>query len=151
MNSLVAFIGQERVNRFAKFCTGNPLLRYLVLPFVSALMLGNPMALSMGKFLPEFYKPAYYAAASYHCHTNSGIFAHINPGEIFIYLGIASGVTALGLDTSQLALRYLLVGFVANFISGWSTEFTTRLVERQQRVRLARELGQHNEHLDAAA
>ena len=151
MNSLVAFIGQERVNRFAKFCTGNPLLRYLVLPFVSALMLGNPMALSMGKFLPEFYKPAYYAAASYHCHTNSGIFAHINPGEIFIYLGIASGVTALGLDTSQLALRYLLVGFVANFISGWSTEFTTRLVERQQRVRLARELGQYNEHLDAAA
>ena len=114
-------------------------------------MLGNPMALSMGKFLPEFYKPAYYAAASYHCHTNSGIFAHINPGEIFIYLGIASGVTALGLDTSQLALRYLLVGFVANFISGWSTEFTTRLVERQQHVRLARELGQHNEHLDAAA
>ena len=41
MNSLVAFIGQERVNRFAKSVRETPLLRYLVLPFVSALMLGN--------------------------------------------------------------------------------------------------------------
>ncbi len=149
MNSLVAFIGQERVNRFAAHAAGNPVLRYFVLPFLSALMLGNPMALSMGKFLPEFYKPAYYASASYHCHTNSGIFAHINPGEIFIYMGIASGITTLGLDVSQLAVRYMLVGFVANLISGWSTEFTTKLVERQMHVRLARTLDEDNVHTDA--
>ena len=79
MNAVIALIGDERIEVIAKVCTSNPLLRYAVLPWLSAFMLGNPMALSMGKFMPEFYKPSYYAAASYHCHTNSGIFPHILP------------------------------------------------------------------------
>ena len=124
----------------AKVCTSNPLLRYAVLPWLSAFMLGNPMALSMGKFMPEYYKPSYYAAASYHCHTNSGIFPHINPSEILIYLGIAQGVTSLGLDATPLALRYMLVGFIANFISGWATDFTTAFVQKQQGIQLSKEL-----------
>ncbi len=140
MNAIIALIGEERVDTIAKVCTSNPVLRYAVLPWLSAFMLGNPMALSMGKFMPEFYKPSYYASASYHCHTNSGIFPHINPAEILIYLGIANGVTQLGLDATQLALRYMLVGFVANFISGWATDFTTAFVERQQGIKLSREL-----------
>ena len=140
MNAIIAMIGEQRVEAIGKVCTSNPLLRYLVLPFLSAFMLGNPMALSMGKFMPEFYKPSYYAAASYHCHTNSGIFPHINPAELLIYLGVANGVTALGLDATPLALRYMLVGFVANFISGYATDFTTRFVEKQQGIQLSREL-----------
>lgn len=139
MNAIMAIAGEATVARIAKVCTGNPILRYAVLPFVSAFMLGNPMALSIGKFMPEFYKPAYYASATYHCHTNNGLFPHINASELFIWLGIANGVTQLGLDTAPLAVRYLLVGLVANFISGWSTEFTTRLVEKQQGVTLNRE------------
>ena len=87
MNALIALIGQERINKFAKVCSGNVILAYGILPFLSAFMLGNPMALSMGKFLPERMKPSYYASASYHCHTNSGLFPHINVGEIFIYPG----------------------------------------------------------------
>ena len=140
MNAIIALIGDSKIESIAKVCTSNPLLRYLVLPWISAFMLGNPMALSMGKFMPEFYKPSYYAAASYHCHTNSGIFPHINPSEILIYLGIANGIAALGLDTTPLALRYLLVGLVANFISGYATDFTTRLFESQQGVKLERKL-----------
>ena len=124
MNAIIALAGNESVNKLAKVCTKNPVLRYLVLPFVSAFMLGNPMALSMGKFMPEFYKPAYYASATYHCHTNSGIFPHINVGEIFIYLGIANGITQLGLDVTPLAIRYLLVGLVMNFFAGWVTGST---------------------------
>ena len=139
MNALIALIGDKRVEKIAKFSTSNPILRYAVLPFISAFMLGNPMALSMGKFMPEFYKPSYYASASYHCHTNSGIFPHINASEIFIYLGIANGITTLGLDVTPLAIRYLLVGLVANFISGWSTELTTMYVEKQQGKKLSRE------------
>ena len=132
MNAVIALIGDERIEVIAKVCTSNPLLRYAVLPWLSAFMLGNPMALSMGKFMPEYYKPSYYAAASYHCHTNSGIFPLINPSEILIYLGIAQGVTSLGLDATPLALRYMLVGFIANFISGWATDFTTAFVQKQQ-------------------
>ena len=131
MNAIIALIGDERIEVIAKVCTSNPLLRYAVLPWLSAFMLGNPMA---------FYKPSYYAAASYHCHTNSGIFPHINPSEILIYLGIAQGVTSLGLDATPLALRYMLVGFVANFISGWATDFTTAFVQRQQGIKLSKEL-----------
>ncbi|MCI8582114.1 MAG: PTS glucitol/sorbitol transporter subunit IIC [Dorea sp.] len=140
MNAIIALVGDEKIEKVARICTGNPILRYMVLPFVSAFMLGNPMALSIGKFMPEFYKPCYYASATYHCHTNNGIFPHINASELFIWLGIANGVTALGLSTVPLAVRYLLVGLVANFISGWATEFTTKLVEKQQGVKLSREL-----------
>ena len=55
MNAVIALIGDERIEVIAKFCTSNPVTRYAVLPWVSAFMLGNPMALSMGKFMPELY------------------------------------------------------------------------------------------------
>ena len=128
MNTIIALIGQERVNKFAKLCSGNVILAYGVLPFISAFMLGNPM------------KPSYYASASYHCHTNSGIFSHINPGEIFIYLGIAQGVQKAGFDMTELGLRYMLVGLVMNFFSGWVTDFTTKMVMKQQGIELSNEL-----------
>lgn len=137
MNALIALIGQDRINKFAKVCSKNVILAYGILPFLSAFMLGNPMALSMGKFLPERMKPSYYASASYHCHTNSGIFPHINVGEIFIYLGIADGISTLGLSTTPLAVRYLLVGLVMNFVAGWVTDFTTNLVMKQQKIELS--------------
>lgn len=140
MNALIALIGQERINKFAKVCSGNVILAYGILPFLSAFMLGNPMALSMGKFLPERMKQSYYASASYHCHTNSGLFPHINVGEIFIYLGIADGISTLGLSTTPLAVRYLLVGLVMNFIAGWATDFTTKLVMKQQKIELSNKL-----------
>lgn len=140
MNALIAFIGPQRIDGFAKICSKNVILAYGVLPFLSAFMLGNPMALSMGKFLPERMKPSYYASASYHCHTNSGIFPHINVGEIFIYLGIANGITQLGLNVTSLGLRYLLVGLVMNFFAGWVTDFTTKMVMKQQGITLSNEL-----------
>jgi PTS system glucitol/sorbitol-specific IIC component len=140
MNALIALIGQDKINKFAKIASKNVILAYGILPFLSAFMLGNPMALSMGKFLPERMKPSYYASASYHCHTNSGIFPHINVGEIFIYLGIANGIETLGLSTTPLALRYLLVGLVMNFFAGWVTDFTTKYVMKQQKIELSNEI-----------
>lgn len=140
MNALIAFIGPKKVEKFAKICSKNVILAYGILPFLAAFMLANPMALSMGKFLPERMKPSYYASASYHCHTNSGVFPHINVGEIFIYLGIANGITTLGLNVSDLAVRYLLVGLVMNFFAGWITDFTTKYVMKQQNIELSNEI-----------
>ena len=138
MNTLIAFLGEERVVKVAKVSAKNPFTRYLLLPFISAFMLGNPMSFTMARFLPEYYKPSYYAAQAQFCHTSNGVFPHINPGELFVWLGIASGIEQLGLNTMELAIRYMLVGIVMNFIGGWVTDYTTAFVCKQQGITLSK-------------
>jgi len=120
MNTLIAFLGEEKVNSLAK---------------ISAK---NPMAISMGRFLPEYYKPSFVAAQMQFCHTSNGVFPHINPGELFVWMGIATGIQTLGLSQMDLAIRYMLVGLVMNFVGGWVTDFTTAYVAKQQGVTLSK-------------
>lgn len=142
MNTLIKIIGNNKIYKFAKFSSKYSVLRYMLVPFLGAFMLGNPMALSLGKFMPERLKPSYYASATFFCHTSNGLFPHINPGEVFIFLGIANGIQMLGLSIAPLAIRYLLVGLVCNFISGWVTDFTTNYVMKQQGIKLNDEIKQ---------
>lgn len=66
----------------------------------------------------------------------NGLFPHVNPAELFVFLGVAAGITSLGYSTAELALRYFLVGVVMNMIRGMVTDWMVYYVEKQQNVKL---------------
>lgn len=139
VNALIRWIGPERVENLGKYAARPGLVwypvRYLVFPILSVFFLTNPMAYTMGRFLPEQYKPAFYDSAVSFVHPITGLFPHANAGELFVYLGIATGITQLGLATGDLAVRYLLVGALVILIRGVLTErITARMLSRRASV-----------------
>lgn len=97
------------------------------------------VAIGKGRGASSRERLSSYAAPSSACHTMNGMFPHVNPGEMFVLLGVANGITTLGLPYTDLALRYLLVGLLVNFLRGWLTDFTVAYVQRQQGVKLSKE------------
>ena len=132
VNAIIAMIGPERIDKVGEWAARDGLLfypiRYILLPFLSVFFLTNPMAYTMGRFLPEKFKPAFYDSAVSFVHPPLGVFPHVNPGEIFVWSGIAAGITQLGLGLGDLAIRYLLVGLVVIFIRGIVTERITAIM-----------------------
>ena len=122
VSSVIKLIGEERVNKLAQQATQNIITRYTVLPVLAVLFLGNPMCYSFGRFVKPKHKPAFYDAAVSFVHPITGLFPHANGGELFVYMGIAAGITTLGLPLGDLAVRYFLVGVVVIFIRGVVTE-----------------------------
>ncbi len=128
VNALVRFIGPERIDKVAMASSNNIFLRYLVLPFLAVFFLTNPMAYTMGRFLPEKQKPAFYDSAVSFVHPILGLFPHANPGEIFVWAGIATGITTLHLNVGDLAVRYFFVGLIVIFMRGLVTERITAVM-----------------------
>src|SRR4029450_3986254 len=67
VHALIKMIGPERIDRVGEMA-GRPGLqyypiRYLVLPVLAVFFLTNPMCYTMGRFLPERDKPAFYDSA----------------------------------------------------------------------------------------
>ena len=139
VNALVRIIGPEKIENLGRKAAQPGLIwypvRYIVLPFLAVFFLTNPMAYTMGRFLPERYKPAFYDSAVSFVHPITGLFPHANPGELFVYLGIAAGITQLGFGLGDIAVRFLLVGLVVIFIRGVVTELiTTRMMARKEKA-----------------
>jgi PTS system glucitol/sorbitol-specific IIC component len=128
VNALVRFIGPERIEKVAAVSSSNIFLRYLILPFLAVFFLTNPMAYTMGRFLPEKQKPAFYDSAVSFVHPILGLFPHANPGEIFVWAGIAAGISKLGLGLGDLAIRYFFVGLLIIFLRGIATERITAIM-----------------------
>lgn len=138
VNAIIVWIGQERVEKFGEWAAKPGIaflpIRYVVLPFVAVFVFTNPMAYTMGRFLPEKLKPAFYDAAVSYVHPPLGIFPHINSGELFVWLGIAAGVQKGYGDAAManLAIRYLLLGLVVIFIRGIVTERITAMLWKKE-------------------
>ena len=136
VNALIRMIGPERIDKVGELAGREGIqyypLRYLVLPFLSVFFLTNPMAYTMGRFLPERRKPAFYDSAVSFVHPILGLFPHANPGELFVWAGIAAGITKLGLPLGDLAVRYFYVGLVVIFLRGIVTEVITNVMWARQ-------------------
>ncbi|MGN0294727.1 MAG: glucitol/sorbitol-specific PTS transporter subunit IIC, partial [Lachnospiraceae bacterium] len=136
-NTIVRLIPSRWIEKAASGASRHVLLKYMLIPFLGSIVLTNPSALTLGRFMSEKDKPSYYASASFFCHTSNGIFPHINSSELFIWLGIAHGVEMLGYSSVPLAIRYLAAGLVANFICGIVTDRTTAYYCRKMNITLS--------------
>ena len=133
INALISLIGEERVMNFSKKLTRFRILRYTLLPVMALFFLTNPMCYTMGKFVEEDEKPAFIDACFSFAHPITGLFPHANSAELFVWTGIAAGITTLGESTTPLAVRYLLVGIIVNFLRGNVTEFNTKKMMKRNK------------------
>lgn len=133
VNALIQFIGEERVKNFMRKLTKYTILRYTLLPFLACFIFANPMCYTFGAFLEEDYKPGFYDATVSMLHPITGLFPHANAAELFVWLGISAGYGLVG-NTSELALRFLLSGFVVILIRGIVTEKLTLFFKNKSKA-----------------
>jgi PTS system glucitol/sorbitol-specific IIC component len=139
MYALIAFIGEDRVTRAVQWSSRWWITRYTVMPVIAVLMLTNPMCYTFGRFLRERHKPAFYDSAVSFVHPVTTFFPYANAGELFVWLGVASGITQLGQSTVPLAVRYFAVGILVILIRGVVTELiTSYLIRRAGKTELFR-------------
>lgn len=136
INGIINLVGKERVERFGQMCSKNFLLRYTVLPVVGLFFFTSPMAYTLGRFMDEKYKPAFYDAAVSFCHPITGLFPHANAGEIFVYNGITAGLLTLGYkELGGIAVQYFIVGLIVILIRGMLCErLTARFMNKNKKA-----------------
>ena len=131
MYALIAFIGEDRVTRAVQWSSKWWFTRYTIMPVLAVLILTNPMCYTFGRFLRERHKPAFYDSAVSFVHPVTTFFPYANAGELFVWLGVANGITQLGQSTVPVAVRYFAVGVVVILIRGVVTELITGYLIRR--------------------
>jgi PTS system glucitol/sorbitol-specific IIC component len=132
MYAMIAFIGEDRVTRAVQWSSRWWITRYTIMPILAVLVLTNPMCYTFGRFLRERHKPAFYDSAVSFVHPVTTFFPYANAGELFVWLGVANGVSQLGQSTVPLAIRYFAVGVVVILIRGVVTELITAYLIRRE-------------------
>ncbi len=122
MNSIIKIVGEDRVNAFTAKLTKHAIFRYTLMPMIGLMFLGNPMGYSVMRFCEEKYKPAMFDVVATFAHPVTGLFPHANAGELFVYMGIATGIQKLGLPLGDLAIRFFIAGLILCLIRGVITE-----------------------------
>ncbi|HAW8102591.1 TPA: PTS sorbitol transporter subunit IIC [Escherichia coli] len=123
INFLMKLVGTVRMEKVAALLGRSRILTYGVLPVLGWFFMSSPGALTLGKLLPEKSKPGYEDALGTPAHPLTSLFPHVVPSELFVWLGVAAGVKALGLPVTSLALRYIAAAMLIGLIHGIITEY----------------------------
>ena len=123
INFLMKLVGTVRMEKVAALLGRSRILTYGVLPVLGWFFMSSPGALTLGKLLPEKSKPGYEDALGTPAHPLTSLFPHVVPSELFVWLGVAAGVKALGLPVTSLALRYIAAAMLIGLIRGIITEY----------------------------
>lgn len=131
INSIISFVGEDKIQKFAKNNGKYAIVRYVILPFLAMFVLANPGSGTIGRFLEEEYKPGFCDCTAAMSHPMTSVFPHVNPAELFVWLGISQGITKLGLPTGELALRYLIAGLILAFFRGLADEYMFKFLKKR--------------------
>lgn len=137
VQAIVKMIGENRVEAFTKALTRWRIARYTLMPLMAVLFLGNPLCFTFGKFLDERYKAAYYDACVSFLHPVTALFPHANASELFVYMGIAAGISEQKLPLGDLAIRYFMAGLVIMIVRGMISERISAFLSQKQDVKKA--------------
>lgn len=135
VQAIVKMIGENRVEAFTKALTRWRIARYTLMPLMAVLFLGNPLCFTFGKFLDERYKAAYYDACVSFLHPVTALFPHANASELFVYMGIAAGISEQKLPLGDLAIRYFMAGLVIMIVRGMISERISAFLSQKQDVK----------------
>lgn len=135
MNTIVALIGEERFDNVAQKLTKNFFARYTILPYLANFMVCSPTSFTFGKYLKEKYKPGYYEVCN---RTNMApmmcLFPHVNPGELFVWLGVYDGVVKVAgahAGATLAVATFILAFCTSSFIGVVNEKMAAFLAKRQ--------------------
>lgn len=136
-NAIVSLIGQGWCDKAAKKLTGNFFARYTILTYIGNFFLKSPMVFTYGANLKEYQKPAFYEVGN---RTNMApmmcLFPHVNQAEMYIWLGVYSGVVnGYGTQAGAILIASTFgLGFVMSFIDGLIIERMTLYLGKKKGI-----------------
>lgn len=121
-NALISVVGESGINKVSKFLAKYSILAYTILPLFSMIMLGNPMNCTPGRFLKQRNRVGFWEATMPLSVPLLHWFPHTNPAEYYLWWGIASGIDALGLSVTTLAVRLFMYAFIMTLVRAYLSE-----------------------------